>query len=133
MNKWTIFLAAALLLLIAGGSMSQIGNSPANLRCIDPVMTINHSAAQLKVTPAKVTVRMGCKIRLNIVPPKDIDKVSTKPDGPNPGRDNWMYKSNGVRGNIVLEVPMGIIKGDYKFSVKVDGVGTLDPHAKVIP
>lgn len=135
MSKMNIFVAVALLLLMAGGSLSPIGTSDADEPCTyaDKVMTINHSAAQLKVTPASVTVHMGCKIRLNIVPPIDIDKVSTKPDGPNPGRDNWMYKSNGVRDKIVFEVPMGIIKGGYKFSVKVDGVGTLDPHAEVIP
>lgn len=135
MNKLTIFIAVALLLLIAGGSMSPIGTSNADDPCTDPdkVMTINHSAAQLKVTPASVTVHMGCNIRLNIVPPKEIGKVRTKADGPNPGVDNWMYKTNGVQDKIVFEVPMGITLGDYKFSVTVDGVGTLDPHAKVIP
>ena len=135
MNKLTIIIAVALLLLIAGGSMSPIGTSNADDPCTfaDAVMTINHSAANLRVTPARVTVHMGCNIRLNIVPPKDIGRVLTRADGPNPGVDNWMYKTNGVQNRIVIEVPMGITEGEYKFSVTVDGVGRLDPHADVIP
>ncbi len=76
---------------------------------------------------------MGCKIILEINPPLGNGKVTTNPDGPNPGLDNWIYKTNAVNDKIVLEVPMGIKEGDYKFSVTVDGVGTLDPHADVIP
>ncbi len=98
------------------------------------IISAQKGASILKVRPKLVCARRGSEIRLRIVPARKKDTVTTNPHGVNPGVDAWLEgKNTGSETEIIINVLNDAELGVYKYSVTVDGVGTLDPHAEVIP
>lgn len=142
MNRITVF-TATLLLVLSG--CDRTDESVSVRPCMRAKVKIistdqNQSFAILKVVPKKVQVCIGGQIELTFAPPRELNAVSTKPDGKkhakgaNPGPDNWLVKKNKTsKDKMLIKVLPGTTLGVYKYSVSVTGVGTLDPYAEVIP
>ena len=130
MNKLTIFIVAALLLL----------SGCAKEECRIVSATINTQAANLEVHPETVRVRQGCTIDLRIVPPREIlGDVTIKHEkfpegGPADDEERWLDKKNtDSKDHILIKVPLVATKGLHKYSVAIPGFDTLDPNADVDP
>lgn len=142
MNRIAI-LIAALLLVLSGCDKKDdsVSVRPCKLGHVKIISTDrNQDFAILKVVPKKVRVCPGGQIKLTIAPQRALDAVSTKPQGlqhpkgVNPGPDDWLDATNeNSKNEMFIDVPLETKLGVYKYSVTVDGVGTLDPHAEVIP
>ena len=143
MNKTTIFtagLASAGIVGLAlfGSGVIEIKKKPTDVRCIHGFATINTRAVNLVVAPGNVAVQRGCKIILQIVPPRgNMGDVTIKhedfPKG-DPKTNSWLdATSAGSREIIVIDVPKDATTGEHKYSVAIPGFATLDPHADVIP
>ncbi|MCZ6500742.1 MAG: hypothetical protein O6844_09685, partial [Gammaproteobacteria bacterium] len=139
MNKLTIMIATVLLVL---GGCDRTNESASVRPCsmLAHVKIIstdqNDNFAILKVVPKRVRVCVGGQIELTFAPPRPLNTVSTKPDGANhpnganPGPDGWLVKENSANKNeMMIDVLPGTEPGDYKYSVTIVGVGTLDPYA----
>ena len=138
MNRIAI-LVAMVLLVLGGCEAKQMPGMPGTeVRCIHGFATINTRAEHLVVAPANVDVQRGCKLILQIVPPrKDAGDVTIEhvefPQG-DLKRNRWLDKTNtGKREIIVIEVPKDATFGKHEYSVTIPGFDTLDPHATVIP
>ncbi len=97
-------------------------------------VTVNHKASILKVTPELRNVRFGGTVTIKTVPAKGKDKAHTKQA---PGTPRWLTGHCNRKGEIVLPVPENALgprqkEKTYKYSVTVDGVGTIDPRVRVI-
>lgn len=144
MNRIAFFLIAALLLVLSGCDAKDQQSRVES--CKSAQVTIISTArgqaqfAILKVVPRKVHVCPGGRITLKFQPERVLNAVSTKPQGSkhlkgsNPGSDGWLNAENkNSKNEMFIDVPPEAKLGVYKYSVSVDGVGTLDPHAEVIP
>lgn len=144
MNRIAIFLIAALLLVLSGCDAKDQQSVVES--CKSAQVTIISTAqgqaqfAILKVVPQKVQVCPGGRITLRFQPERILNAVSTEPQGSkhpkgsNPGPDGWLNAENKKSKNeMFIDVPPEAKPGVYKYSVRVAGVGTLDPHAEVIP
>lgn len=143
MNKTAIFAAGlasagiiALALILSGVITPKMKAS--DVRCIHAFATINTRAVNLVVAPRKVDVQKGCKIILQIVPPRgtmgDVTLKHEKFPNGDPKTNSWLDKTSaGSREIIVIDVPKDATTGEHKYSVAIPGFATLDPHADVIP
>ena len=141
MNRIAI-LIAALLLVLSGCDKNDRSRSgfqyppPTEIRCLHAFATINTMAPKIQVHPETVVVQMGCKLILQIVPPRKImgDVTIKHEDSPNAAPSNWLDKTNaGSTDLILIDVPKDAAEGEYKYSVSIPGFDKLDPHAEVIP
>ena len=97
-------------------------------------VTVNYQAANLKATPELRNVRLGGTLTIKTVPPTKANKAHTKQA---PGTPRWLTGHCNRKGEIVLPVPQNALgprqkEKTYKYSVTVDGVGTIDPRVRVI-
>ena len=135
MNRVAILIGTVLIVL-SGCDGNQI--TATDVRCIHGFATINTRAQTLVVAPGKVAVQRGCKLILQIVPPrKDAGDVTIEheefPKG-DPGTNPWLTRTNtGQKEMIVIEVPQDATLGEHKYSVTIPEFPKLDPHAEVIP
>lgn len=134
MNK-SIWGVLALSLLVSACGPGDKGPGDTR-RCSNaPQVTVNVRGANLVAVPENICVYRGETLIIKIVPPQALDTVFTKPDGANPGDDDWLDGQNGSFGDLVLlSVPTDMSaspNGSYKYSIDVGGV-VLDPHATII-
>ena len=108
------------------------------VRCIHGFVTITlePGAEKPKVHPNLVDVQKGCRLILQIVPPrKTMGDVTIKhEDSPVGAPSTWLNKTNADSTDLILiDVPDDATVGRYKYSVAIPEFGKLDPYADVIP
>lgn len=102
------------------------------LKCRDRLVTVNHAAGYLSAHPEYIDMCAGQRITINVAPPVDQGAARTAPAGKgNPEDANWLSSRNGNENRIVIDIPNGTAYGTYKYSITIDGVGTLDPRVRV--
>lgn len=99
--------------------------------CHDRTVTLNHRAASLDAHPEYVEICAGNLLTIKIVPPVGVGEAKTKDDPSNPVAAPWITKDNALPNRIVIPVPVGTTSATYKYSITIEGVGTLDPRARV--
>jgi hypothetical protein len=120
-----------LTLAISGCATSGL---PTETNCNDREVTLNHRAGSLDAHPEYVSLCSGNLLTIKIVPPVGLGDAETKDDPSNPVSASWLAKKNTNGDRIVIEVPRlpkkktGIT---YKYSITIEGVGTLDPRAHI--
>ena len=99
--------------------------------CVDRRVTVNHAAASLKAAPEIIEICPGYTLTIKIVPPVDVGKAKSIDDPANPIAAPWITKTNTADDKITIPVPEGTAEIIYKYFIKIEGVGTLDPRARV--
>lgn len=97
----------------------------ATIACVDRHVTVNYASGVFIVNPNDVEVCQGKMVFIKLVPPPDNGKAKTT--HPNEG---WLNKSNS--GDTITIDTAPAEKGDYKYSITIEGVGTLDPGVRVV-
>lgn len=109
------------------------GDTDPEFACRDRTVTVFQSTGFLAVYPEYIDVCSGYDILVKPVPPVRTGNVRTAPGGR--GEPGWLGGVPGDKagaGGAVIRVPPGTSPGVYKYSITVDGVGTLDPRARVV-
>lgn len=99
--------------------------------CVDRTVTVNQAAGSLKAEPERIDICSGNTLTIRIVPPVDIGKARSIDDPANPIAAPWITKTNWASDKITILVPEGTTVTTYKYLIKIEGVGTLDPRARV--
>jgi hypothetical protein len=107
------------------------GADDPELVCQDRQVTVNHAPAFLVAYPEYLVVCPGQQIVVNIVPAVPSGSAATAPAEKNPGLSGWLQSENREGGRIVLQIPEGTVAGEYKYSITIEGVGTLDPRVRI--
>jgi hypothetical protein len=119
--------------VVAGCGTVEFHNGE-RVRCSHRTVTVNHEAAYLRASPEIVDVCRGYTLSVRSVPPVGPEQLRTREDrGRNPEPAEWLDGESDTNGNIRLEVPANAASGVYKYDIEVQGVGRLDPRARVIP
>ena len=105
--------------------------SPTTGNCHDRTVHVTHRPASLDAHPEFVTICPGYTLIIDIVPSIRIDQAETKDDPSNPVPAPWIAKKNATRSQIFIPVLENTVEGTYKYSITIEGVGTLDPRARV--
>jgi hypothetical protein len=128
MKVATTLAAASLMFVLASCTAPRVAEEA--VTCTPPaVVRLNHARGSLVANPETITVDRGCWVRVQIVPPVDPDTVHTKQSG---FGNRWLNKSNTARDEIVLIPPDDVeLNTPHKYSIEVEGVGTLDPRIVV--
>jgi len=113
-------------------TMTRTAEVDPELTCGDRTVTVFQTTGFLAVYPEYIDVCTGESITINAVPKVAAGDLRTAPDEGNPGRDDWLRSEGKSEGSVVINVPEDAALGVYKYSITVDGVGTLDPHARVV-
>lgn len=136
MNKSTIVLLSAIACALAGCAQTtpatHIAEEDPELTCGNRTVTVFQATGFLAVYPEYIDVCTGYNITINVVPPVADGGFSTAPESGNPGEDSWLDSTAKRGGSAIISVPPGIPTGVYKYSITVEGVGTLDPRARVV-
>lgn len=123
MNNKVKMLAAGTVALLAGcAQMAGPG-------CRDREVTVNHKAAYLEARPEHVEICPGRTLKVKLVPAPPAGSAHTAPGSQNPGA-TWLSGRNKEPGLIALVVDEKA-EGPYKYSITIDGIGTLDPRLTV--
>lgn len=102
------------------------------LICRDRRVTVNHAAGFLVAHPEYIEMCSGQSFTIHVVPPVDEGKARTTPGKGTPDDANWLNSNNEKeRNKIVIDIPKGTPYDEYKYSITIDGVGTLDPRVRV--
>jgi hypothetical protein len=119
--------------VVAGCGTVEFYNGE-RVRCGDRTVTVNHASAYLRASPPEVPICRGYAVLVESRPEVGTAQMRTREDrGQNPEPATWLNGQSDANGNIRLEVPANAASGVYKYDIEVDGVGTLDPRARVIP
>ena len=132
MRHSILCLASVVFALSAGCATTtpSAGDDP-EMSCRDRTVTVYQSTGFLAVYPEYIDVCRGQSITVRTLPRLDTGGVRTAPDDKNPGDDSWL-RIEGREGTVVMKVPENAALGVYKYSITVDGVGMLDPRARVV-
>jgi len=125
MKKSRILLLLGLLPILMGFDTSKDGY-PCPPRHVN-VITKDGSEtkpSKLEVKPDTIRVMSGCSFELSFPGGRTVS-TSTK------SGKSWLNKSSTSASPIIIKVPLEEVDGIYKYEVKVDGFGTLDPRARV--
>jgi len=142
MNRTTILVAAVLPMVsscasFSGGGVSSSSSLQSAHNCkAGPVKVINaeRGASIMKVIPKVVCAPRNGTVIFKIIPSRNKNTARTKQGAGNPEPAAWLDKGNTKsESEMMLTVSATAILGLYKYSITIDGVGTLDPHAEVIP
>ncbi len=100
----------------------------------DVSVTVKHSKTGLRVTKELKEVRAGGTFTIKTSPRKNTNKAHSKQA---PGTPRWLTGHCNKTGEICCTVPKTALttrqkEKIYKYSITVDGVGTLDPRVRVI-
>lgn len=106
-------------------------NEDLELICRDRNITVRQAPAFLDVFPEYIEVCRGRTVTINIAPPVDPGSARTEPASGCPGAE-WLKRENREGDKIVIEIPETADLGDYKYSITIAGVGTLDPRFRII-
>jgi hypothetical protein len=136
MNKSAKYIPPVLLLFLAGCASTMPGETGADpeLTCGSRTVTVYQARGFLAVYPEYIDVCRGETITFRAVPRISGGSIRTAPDRTdkrNPGRDDWL-RSDGGATEAAVSVPRDATLGVYKYAITVDGVGTLDPRARVV-
>ena len=120
--------------VLAGGCISPgytgNGEDP-ELTCRDRQVTVRQAPGFLAAFPEYIDVCRGQTVTISIDPPVEAGSARTEPASGNPDEAAWLQKANRDRGSIVIEISETAALGIYKYSITVDGVGTLDPRFRI--
>jgi hypothetical protein len=133
MKNSVLYMPTVLFVLLAGCASTMSGEADVDpeLTCGDRTVTVYQARGFLAVYPEYIDVCSGETITIRAVPHVAEGAVRTAPGGKNPGRDAWL-QSEGNAMEATLSVPTDAALGVYKYAITVDGVGTLDPRARVV-
>lgn len=127
MNSQVKILATAVAALLAG--CAQMAETP----CKNEV-TVDYREAFLHARPPVVDVCRGGTLTVILNPVgSERDKPAHTAPGPQNGTANWLSGRSLKGEDIVLDIDEKAQVGqEYKYSVTVDGIGTLDPRVRVM-
>ena len=119
------------LLIIAGCENQSIITTTHH--CKDEhTVTVNHAAASLRAVPAKIEdLCSEGTLKIRTVPPVASEKAESSQDS---GTPVWLNGKTNAQGLIELTAPL--VEGankEFKYSIKVDDVGILDPIIIIVP
>lgn len=103
------------------------------LKCRDRLVTVNHAAGFLTAHPEYIEMCAGQRLTINVAPPVDKGAARTAPAKSNPDA-TWLDSRKGAEEDedkIVIDIPEGTKYDEYKYSITIDGVGTLDPRVRI--
>lgn len=129
MNKQVKLAAAALAAATVGACAAREPPGDPELVCRDRLVTVNHAAGYLTAHPEHLEMCAGRSIVIAIAPPVEAGSARTAPGDEK--QPDWLRATSGGRGNIEVRVPEDAVYGTYKYSITIDGVGTLDPRVTV--
>jgi hypothetical protein len=118
-------------------SAGLVGCAPATvpvdpeLICRDRRVTVNHAAGYLTAYPEHIEMCAGQDLAIELVPPVEVGAARTAPARENKGRAPWFVASNREADEILVRIPEDAEYATYKYSISIDGVGTLDPRVTV--
>ena len=127
MNNKVTILATGTAALLAGCAQ-MAGKS-----CNDEV-TVNYRAANLRASPELAEVCPGGTLTVKLVPPIGRGSAATAPGPQNP-KATWLSGSVSQGAEIKLHADKDevVVDETYKYSITIEGIGTLDPRVRVIP
>ena len=92
------------------------------------VFVLHQPKAAISVHAPYIEVCTTEKITIMFVPPVADDAAHSAPQAE---ADTWL-DGDSEDGKIELTVPMGAT-GEHKYTITVDGVGSIDPTIRIIP
>ncbi len=138
MNKASIIPLSVVLTTIAGCA-SGLGPRPdaavdAEIVCRDRTVRLRHVAGFLAANPEYIEICREQVLTVQIVPPAGMGRARTAGGmGSSGAAAAWLNQSGNTAGNrILITVPEMAALDEYKYSITVDGVGTLDPRLRVV-
>jgi hypothetical protein len=130
-----MFVVTLLSLTLAGCALDMTRDPGADpeITCGDRNVTVFQTRGSLSVYPEYIDVCRGQSITISAIPRVDGADVRTAPaERGNPEGDGWLGREGRADGSVLIEIPGDAPLGVYKYSITVDGVGTLDPRARVV-
>lgn len=129
----TIVVATSLCACVAPGKFySKNTNNQCNGKGkVD--LVVKYGDSKIDVTP-KVDIGQGGEIVVMLKADKGFENTEVTFDGKT-ANDNWLDKEMTLgdgKKQVWICVDPNQSPGEYKYNVKVDGVGTIDPRAIVI-
>ena len=106
--------------------------------CHDRIVTLNYIAnATINVYPPHIDVCAGRTITIHIVPRADpaTNPVRSSSVEGNPSPVGWLNKTSvdGASIDLVVPGPEDVtIPSTYKYSLSIQGVGTIDPTIRIV-
>ena len=98
-----------------------------DLACRDRFVTVVHTPVSIVVAPPFMEVCPESTITVRIRPREAGETIA---DSSTPG--TWLNESTDAGGNITIEVPAEPTLDEYKYSVRIQGSGTIDPRIRII-
>lgn len=120
--------------MLAPGSVALLaGCAQMAARDCNDTVTVNYRAANLRASPELAEVCPGGTLTVRLRPPAAAGRAHTAPGPENPGA-NWLAgrTSKGDRIDLVLDENEVEVGETYKYSITIEGIGTLDPRVRVI-
>jgi hypothetical protein len=114
--------------LMSGCATNAYVDSDPELTCRDRQINVIHAPAFLVAHPEYLVVCAGQRVVINVVPAVPPGAATTAPAEKNPGPSDWLRSENREGDTTIIQVPDDAIPGDYKYSITIAGVGTLDPR-----
>jgi hypothetical protein len=133
MNKIFIMLTMGLIASGCAGKDPINGDSDPEIKCQDRNVTVLHARGFLTAHPEYIVVCPGQRILIKVVPPVDPGQARTMAGGENQ-EARWLNSTNKQdRHRTIIQIPdaKDVEEGEYKYSITIDGVGTLDPRVRV--
>jgi hypothetical protein len=135
MKNSVVYVPIVLFTSLAGcaATAPDAGADP-ELTCGGRTVTVYQARGFLAVYPEYIDVCRGQTITIRAVPRVVGGSIRTAPDGSrrkNPDEDSWL-RSEGNAAQATMSVPADAGLGVYEYAITVDGVGTLDPRARVV-
>jgi hypothetical protein len=137
MNKTGILALLALSAGLSGCATKRTtGDVDPELGCRDRTVWVNHGPAFLIAYPEYIEVCAGRTITVEIRPSVGPGQAQTMQAGGE--AVDWLDGRNGDEGTgrgtseIHLVVRESAAEAVYKYSIRIAGVGTLDPRVRVV-
>lgn len=130
MKKSAIWTMMGVVPVLASGCCTL--NQPDD-PCRSDNATVFVAPGQLHVKPECVTTEAGGTITLELRRAEGVGPVETVPATVNEAA-TWLSASSDERDTIVIEVPEDICESgvcEFKYEIRVEGVGMLDPRVRV--
>jgi hypothetical protein len=131
MNNMSKFVMVAILVSGCAANGTVKSNDDPELTCQDRRVTVNHAPAFLVAYPEYLVACAGQKIVVNVIPSVRPGSATTAPADRSPGPSDWLRSENLKGGQTVIQIPEGTAAGEYKYSITIEGVGTLDPRVRI--
>jgi hypothetical protein len=108
-------------------------NEDPELICRDRQVTVRQAPAFLDVFPEYIEVCRTQTVTISIRPPVDPRSARTEPASGNADKADWLRSESQDGETIVIKIPESAARDTtYKYSITIDGVGTLDPRFRII-